>query len=86
MNTNAELPVFSFDKGPCAYVPLSRIKVVRPSGDGLIDVIYTERRRLPSGISAQEVRTGYSTIDQLLIALGLQAGMPHNEALAKLDR
>ena len=65
-------------------VPLTDIQIVRPSQDGLLDIVYTNRRRLPSGITVGETMSGESTIDQLLIALGWQAGMSHNEHLAKL--
>ncbi len=67
-------------------VPLANIEIVRPSSDGLVDVVYTTERDLPSGITVREIKSGESTIDQVLIALGWQAGMPHNEDLAVLTR
>ena len=67
-----------------ANVPLEDIQIVRPSEDGLLDIVYTSVRRLPSGITVNEIKSGETTIDQLLIALGWQAGMSHNEHLAKL--
>ncbi len=66
------------------YVPLADIQIVRPSHSGLLDIVYTSVRRLPSGITVHEIKSGETTIDQLLIALGWQAGMSHNEHLAKL--
>jgi len=68
-----------------ANVPLKDIQIVRASTDGLIDIIYTSSHDLPSGITVNETKSGESTIDQLLIALGWQAGMPHNEHIAVLS-
>ena len=66
-------------------VPLADIQIVRlASEDGSLDIVYTVRRRLPSGITVNEIKSGETDIDQLLIALGWQAGMSHNEHLAKL--
>ena len=67
-------------------VPLADIEIVRPSSDGLVDVVYTVERDLPSGITVREIKSGESTIDHVLIALGWQAGMSHNEDLAVLTR
>ncbi len=67
-----------------ANVSLADIQIVRPSHSGLLDIVYTSVRRLPSGITVSETKSGESTIDQLFIALGWQAGMRHNEHLAKL--
>ncbi len=66
------------------YVPLADIQVVRPGEDFLLDIVYTVRRRLPSGITVNEIHSGETTITQLLIALGWQPGMSHNEHLTKL--
>ncbi len=66
-------------------VPLADIQIVRlASEDGSLDIVYMVRRRLPSGITVNEIKSGETDIDQLLIALGWQAGMSHNEHLAKL--
>ncbi len=78
------IPVRSHDFSKGAEVPLDDIQIVRPSHSGLLDVVYTSVRRLPSGITVHEIKSGESTIDQLLIALGWQAGMSHNEHVAKL--
>lgn len=78
------IPIQSHDRSESVDVPLADIQIVRPSEDGLLDIVYTSVRRLPSGITVSETKSGESTIDQLLIALGWQAGMPHNEHLAKL--
>ena len=78
------IPVQSHDRSECANVPLKDIQIVRPSEDGLLDIVYTSSRDLPSGITVSEVKSGETTIDQFLIALGWQAGMSHNEHLAKL--
>ncbi len=64
-------------------VPLTDIQVVRPSGHGLLDIVYMVRRRLPSGITVNEIHSGETTVDQLLIALGWQPGMSHNEHLTE---
>ncbi len=65
-------------------VPLADVQIVRPSEDGSLDIVYMVRRRLPSGITVNEIKSGETDMDQLLIALGWQAGMSHNEHLAKL--
>lgn len=78
------VPVRSHDFSKWADVSLADIQIVRPSHSGLLDIVYTSVRRLPSGITVHEIKSGETTIDQLLIALGWQAGMPHNEHLAKL--
>ncbi len=78
------IPIQSHDRSEWADVPLADIQIVRPSHSGLLDIVYTSIRRLPSGITVHEIKSGETTIDQLLIALGWQAGMPHNEHLAKL--
>ena len=78
------IPIQSHDRSEWANVPLADIQIVRPSEDGLLDIVYTSVRRLPSGITVHEIKSGETTIDQLLIALGWQAGMSHNEHLAKL--
>ena len=78
------IPVRSHDFSKWAEVPLADIQIVRPSHSGLLDIVYTSVRRLPSGITVHEIKSGETTIDQLLIALGWQTGMPHNEHLAKL--
>ena len=79
------IPVFEFDSRECAYVPLEDIQIVRPSGDGLIDVVYTYSHDLPSGITVREIKSGETDINQLLIALGWQPGMSHNENLTVLS-
>ena len=78
------IPIQSHDRSECANVPLDAIQIVRLSHGGLLDIVYTSVRRLPSGITVHEIKSGETTIDQLLIALGWQAGMSHNEHLAKL--
>ncbi len=78
------IPIQSHDRSEWATVPRADIQFVRPSEGGLLDIVYTSVRRLPSGITVNEIKSGATTIDQLLIALGWQAGMPHNEHLAKL--
>ena len=78
------IPIQSHDRSEWANVPLEDIQIVRPSEDGLLDIVYTSRRDLPSGITVSETKSGETTIDQLLIALGWQAGMSHNEDLANL--
>ena len=78
------IPIQSHDHSEWANVPIEDIQIVRPSEGGLLDIVYTSVRRLPSGITVHEIKSGETTIDQLLIALGWQAGMPHNEHLAKL--
>ena len=78
------IPIQSHDRSEWANVPLEDIRIVRPSEDGLLDIVYTSVRRLPSGITVNEIKSGETAIDQLLIALGWQAGMSHNEHLAKL--
>ena len=80
------IPVRPYGSDIFGNVPLADIEIVRPSSDGLVDVIYTVERDLPSGITVRETKSGETTIDQLLIALGWQAGMPHNERLAVLTR
>ncbi len=77
-------PSGSKDWTETEYVPLADIQIVRHSEDFLLDIVYTTRRRLPSGITVNEIKSGETDIDQLLIALGWQAGMSHNEHLAKL--
>ena len=74
------LPVSLNDSEIWESVPLSDIEIVRPSNDGLVDVIYAVERDLPSGITVRETKSGESTIDQVMTALGWQAGMPHNGA------
>ena len=66
------------------YVRLSDIKVVRPMKDGTLDVVYAFDRQLPSGITAHEIKSGYSNIDQLLCALGWYGGFPSNHRFAEL--
>ncbi len=78
------IPIQSHDRSESVDVPLDDIQIVRPSEDGLLDIVYTSVRRLPSGITVSEVKSGETTIDQFLITLGWQAGMSHNEHLAKL--
>ena len=78
------IPVRSYDSSEWANVPLAYINIVRPSEDGLLDIVYTFPRCLPSGITVNEIKSGETTIDHLLIALGWQAGMSNNEHLAKL--
>jgi len=80
------IPVRPYGSDSFGNVPLADIEIVRPSSDGLVDVIYTVERDLPSGITVREIKSGESTIDQVLIALGWQAGMSHNEDLAVLTR
>ncbi len=65
-------------------VPLADIRVVRPREDFSLDIVYTVRRRLPSGITVNEIHSGETSIDQLLIALGWQPGMSCNEHLTEL--
>ncbi len=67
-------------------VPLRDIEIVRLLSDSLVDVIYTVERDLPSDLTVREIKSGESTIDQVLISLGWQGGMPHNEDLAVLTR
>ncbi len=83
-NALETIPIQSHDRSEWANVPLDDIQIVRPSEDGLLDIVYTSVRRLPSGITVNEIKSGETTIDQLLIALGWQAGMSHNEDFAKL--
>ena len=78
------IPVRSHDSSEWGYAPLADIRIVRPSEDGLLDIVYTSVRRLPSGLTVNEIKSGETTIDHLLIALGWQAGMSNNEHLAKL--
>ncbi len=78
------IPIQSHDRSEWANVPIEDIQIVRPSEDGLLDIVYTSVRRLPSGITVNEIKSGETTIDQLLIALGWQARMRHNEHLVKL--
>ena len=66
-------------------VRLSDIKVMRLMEGGTFDVVYTFDRQLPSGITAHEIRSGYSNIDQLLYALGWHGGVPSNRRFAEAD-
>ena len=66
------------------YIPLRDIVIVRPSHSGLLDVVYTTERHMESGLTVIENKTGETNIDHLLIALGWQPGMGHNEHLALL--
>ncbi len=83
-NALETIPIQSHDRSERANVSLTDIQIVRPSEDGLLDIFYTSVRRLPSGITVSENKSGETTIDQLFIALGWQAGMSHNEHLAEL--
>ncbi len=83
-NALETIPVQSHDRSERANVSLTDIQIVRPSEDGLLDIVYTSVRRLPSGITVHEIKSGETAMDQLLIALGWQAGMPHNDHLVRL--
>jgi hypothetical protein len=80
--TDETIPVYSHRGNDFAYVRLSDIRVVRRSTDDLIDVIYSARSLLPSGIEAREIRSGYSTIDKIFLALGWHASLRRNEKFA----
>lgn len=67
-------------------VPLRDIEIVRPSSDGLVDIVYTVERDLPSDLTVREIKSGETDINQVFIALGWQPGMSHNEDLAVLTR
>ncbi len=80
------IPIRAYGSDIPRNISLADIEIVRPSSDGLVDVVYTVERDLPSDLTVREIKSGESTIDQVLIALGWQAGMPHNEDLAVLTR
>lgn len=80
------IPVRPYGSDSFGNVPLADIEIVRPSSDGLVDVIYTVERDLPSGITFRETKSGETDINQVFIALGWQPGMSHNEDLAVLTK
>ena len=80
------VPIRSYDTDELTDVPLAAIRIVRPIDDWRCDVVYTVRRPLQSDLTADEIRSGEVDINQLLIALGWQPGMGHNEHLAHLIR
>ncbi len=80
------IPVRPYGSDSFGRVPLRDIEIVRPSSDGLVDVIYTVERDLLSGITVREIKSGETDINQVFIALGWQPGMSHNEDLAVLTR
>ena len=81
-----DIPVRPYDTGEWTHVALADIRIVRPIDDWHCDVVYTVRRPLDSDLTADEVRSGQVDINQLLIALGWQPGMGHNEHMAHLTR
>ena len=77
------IPVHPHGSDNWENVPLRDIEIVRPSSDGLVDVVYTVERDLPSDLTVREIKSGETDINQVFIALGWQPGMSHNEDLAE---
>ncbi len=77
------IPVRPYGSDSFGNVPLADIEIVRPSSDGLVDVIYTVERDLPSDLTVRDIKSGETDITQVFIALGWQPGMSHNEDLAE---